>query len=73
MSGRAKQRYHSFFILIVVLFTAICMLPFTAFAEDIPEQNERGWVDFILVCNEGNSNTGGNVGNTMMVVSMKQR
>ena len=73
MSGRAKQRYHSFFILIVVLFTAICMLPFAAFAEDIPEQNERGWVDFILVCNEGNSNTGGNVGNTMMVVSMNPK
>ncbi|MBR6165065.1 MAG: LCP family protein [Clostridia bacterium] len=49
--------------LILVLF------PFSAPAEDLPK-DERGWVDFVLVCNEGMSNTGGNAGNTMMVVSM---
>ena len=53
-----------------VLLIAACMFPFNAFAGSIPEQNERGWVDFILVCNEGNNNTGSNVGNTMMVVSL---
>lgn len=42
-------------------------------AETIPEADERGWVDFILVCNEGMTNRGGNVGNTMMVVSLSPR
>lgn len=39
-------------------------------AETIPEADERGWVDFLLVCNEGGRNDGGNDGNTLMVVSM---
>ena len=46
------------------------LIPFPVYAETIPEANERGWVDFVLVCNEGMKNDGGNVGNTMMVVSM---
>lgn len=57
-------------ILVTALLIAACMLPHDTLAEGIPEQDERGWVDFILVCNEGNNNTGSNVGNTMMVVSL---
>ena len=59
--------------ILIVTIILLCMFSFTVYAEDIPEQNERGWVDFILLCNEGNSNTGGNVGNTMMVVSMNPK
>lgn len=39
-------------------------------AEDRIPTDERGWVDFLLVCNEGMNNSGGNAGNTMMAVSM---
>ena len=73
MTGKEKQSNRSTIVVIILLLTALSMLPFAAFAEDIPEQDERGWVDFVLVCNEGNSNTGGNVGNTMMVVSMNPK
>lgn len=73
MSGREKKSIKSTIVVIIALFIAISVFPITTFAEDIPEQDERGWVDFILVCNEGNTNTGGNVGNTMMVVSMNPK
>ncbi len=53
----------------MALILAVCMIPFGGIAEETPT-DERGWVDFLLVCNEGMSNTGGNAGNTMMVVSM---
>ena len=54
---------------LMAFLLVICMLPAFAFADDAV-LNERGWVDFILLCNEGMNNEGGNVGNTMMVVSM---
>ena len=57
----------------IALFMVLNAAAFYASAEDIPEQDERGWVDFVLVCNEGMSNTGGNAGNTMMVVSMNPK
>ena len=60
-------------IRLTALLIAVCLLPVFGFAEDIPEQDERGWVDFVLVCNEGMSNEGGNVGNTMMAVSMNPK
>lgn len=53
---------------------AICLLLFAipTMGEETLEdvEDERGWIDFILVCNEGMNNEGGNAGNTMMVVSM---
>ncbi len=57
-------------IRLLAFLVAACLIPAYVSAEGIPELNERGWVDFILVCNEGMSNYGGNAGNTMMVVSM---
>ena len=57
------------FTRLTALLLVICMLPAFAFAEG-NVMDERGWVDFVLVCNEGMNNEGGNVGNTMMVVSM---
>ena len=56
-------------IRVLALLAALCLIPLGVLGEDIP-LDERGWVDFVLVCNEGMSNKGGNAGNTMMVVSM---
>lgn len=53
----------------IAVLAAICMLPFSASAE-AATQIGRDWIDFFLICNEGMSNTGGNSGNTMMIVSM---
>ncbi len=53
----------------IAVLVAICMLPFSASAE-ASTQIGRDWIDFFLICNEGMSNTGGNSGNTMMIVSM---
>lgn len=53
-----------------ILFLAILLLVVSSCAEPLPEADERGWVDFILLCNEGMKNDGGNSGNTMMVISM---
>ncbi len=60
-------RMTSVLLTICLLLTAV-----PAAAEESLEDvaDERGWIDFILVCNEGMNNSGGNVGNTMMVVSM---
>ena len=55
--------------LIAVLLTMCLVFPTMGRAVEAVE-DERGWVDFILVCNEGMNNSGGNAGNTMMVVSM---
>ncbi len=55
--------------LIAVLLTVCLLIPTAVLAVEAVE-DERGWVDFILVCNEGMNNSGGNAGNTMMVVSM---
>lgn len=55
--------------LIAVLLTMCLLIPTMGLAVEAVE-DERGWVDFILVCNEGMNNSGGNAGNTMMVVSM---
>lgn len=56
--------------LITSLILSLCLLIQTGFSETEIPTDERGWVDFLLVCNEGMSNSGGNAGNTMMVVSM---
>ena len=56
----------------VLLTICLLLIAVPAVAEESLEDvaDERGWIDFILVCNEGMNNAGGNVGNTMMVVSM---
>ena len=56
------------FVCVIIICSFLFLFP--ASSETIPEADERGWVDFVLVCNEGNRNEGGNSGNTMMVVSM---
>ena len=54
---------------LIAALLVICMIPVFAPAEEALE-DERGWIDFFLICNEGMNNNGGNSGNTMMVVSM---
>ena len=53
---------------LIALALALCLLPAAVLAEETPEEN--GWVNFLLVCNEGMNNSGGNAGNTLMVVAM---
>ena len=53
----------------IALMAAVCLLPLGVAAEAGSGKN-REWIDFFLICNEGMSNTGGNSGNTMMIVSM---
>ena len=56
-------------IRLAAILLAVCILvPATGMAIE-EREDERGWIDFILVCNEGMNNSGGNAGNTMMVVS----
>ncbi len=53
---------------LTALLLAVCLLPAFALAEETAD--DGGWVSFLLVCNEGMNNSGGNAGNTMMVVAM---
>ena len=67
--SKHSERIRKTLVGCIALFIAMIMIPFGSFADSVPK-DERGWIDFVLVCNEGMSNTGGNSGNTMMVVSM---
>ncbi len=56
-------------LLTAVLLLAACLPTAPASAES--EQPGQGdWVNFLLLCNEGMNNNGGNAGNTVMVVAM---
>ena len=54
---------------LIAIIAALALLPAFALAEETVDDD--GWVSFFLLCNEGMTNEGGNVGNTMMVVAMK--
>ena len=53
---------------LVAIVLILSMLSAFALAEETP--NSEGWLSFFLLCNEGMTNEGFNVGNTMMAVSM---
>ena len=53
---------------LTALALALCLLLSCAAAEEQDEKND--WVSFLLICNEGMNNRGGNAGNTLMVVGM---
>ena len=55
---------------VIACTLALCLLPVFASAE---QTEDSDWVNFILICNEGMNNSGGNAGNTMMVVAMNER
>ncbi|MCR5565542.1 MAG: LCP family protein [Clostridiales bacterium] len=69
---RAKP-FVRFIVFSIVFILISSLMTVNTYADEIPETNERGWVDFILICNEGMSNMGGNVGNTQMIVSMNPK
>ena len=54
----------------VAVLTVVCLLPVFAFAETAEDEKLKDWVNFLLICNEGMNNSGGNAGNTLMVVAM---
>ncbi len=58
------------FLICMALFLPVSLIGISSYAEPIPETDERGWVDFALLCNEGMKNDGGNSGNTLMIISM---
>ncbi len=55
--------------LMAVLLLTVCLAPGYASGESAGSENGN-WVNFLLLCNEGMNNNGGNAGNTMMVVAM---
>ncbi len=61
-------RFMRVLVKLTALMLTLCLLMSFAVAEGSPEEN--GWVDFLLICNEGMNNDKGNAGNTLMVVSM---
>lgn len=61
-------RFTRVLVKLTALMLTLCLLMSFAVAEGSPEEN--GWVDFLLICNEGMNNDKGNAGNTLMVVSM---
>ncbi len=67
LTGLIGRRLFAF-LLALCLF-ASCAAAAEA-AEDTEETQEQDWVTFLLICNEGMNNKGGNVGNTLMVVGM---
>ena len=67
MTGKRQNRRTA--VKWITLLTSVCLLFSAAGAETAAEKG-RDWIDFFLICNEGMSNTGGNSGNTMMIVSM---
>ncbi len=72
MRTRNHHLTHPIGLLLVcmALFLAVSQIAVSSLAEPIPETDERGWVDFALLCNEGMKNDGGNSGNTLMIISM---
>ena len=65
---RQKTLSRRFLTALTALALVLCLLPASAAAGTA--QTPRGWVDFLLICNEGMNNDKGNAGNTLMVVSM---
>ena len=58
---------HSLILRALALVLALCLTPVFAQAETV---NTDDWVTFLLICNEGMNNSGGNAGNTLMVVAL---
>lgn len=69
MKKNWTMRLKPFFLRMAALTLVLCLLPVCAVAEGA-EEKDSDWVTFILLCNEGMNNSGGNAGNTMMVVGM---
>ena len=70
MKESIRRKSHSGRVLAALTAAALvlCLLPAFSLAESA--EAPGGWVDFLLICNEGMNNDKGNAGNTLMVVSM---
>ena len=64
-----KQAAKKLILKWTALALALFLLPVSALGAEA--SGEDGWVTFFMMCNEGMTNEGGNVGNTVMVVGMK--
>ena len=62
-----KKVIHNLFRMVVILLI-LCLLPVFAPAEG--EVQNKDWITFLLICNEGMNNEKGNAGNTLMVAAM---
>jgi anionic cell wall polymer biosynthesis LytR-Cps2A-Psr (LCP) family protein len=69
MKNRAKLLKRTCLLLVLVLTVGLFPLPGLTESES-GEQKNGDWVNFLLMCNEGMNNSGGNAGNTMMIVAM---
>lgn len=67
---KLKNSIKSVMFRMAAILLAVCMLTIAATAEGAADVKSDEWVTFILQCNEGMTNEGGNAGNTLMVVSM---
>ena len=59
------------FLRLIALVLTLALLPVFAFAEESTENED--WVTFFLMCNEGMTNEGNNVGNTVMLIAMNPK
>ncbi len=55
---------------LLTLLLAACLLTPVALADDEESIWHGDWVNFLLICNEGMNNSGGNAGNTIMVIAL---
>lgn len=56
---------------LAALLCALCLLvTCTTWTGGARADEHPGWVKFLLICNEGMNNSGGNAGNTIMAVAM---
>ena len=69
---RSNHKAKAISLCLAFILTAMQFIA-CASADTIPEANMQGWVNFFLICNEGMTNDGGNVGNTLMVVSLSPK
>ena len=64
-----KRSMKATILRLTALVMAMLLLPVFALAEGEADSSDD-WVSFFLMCNEGMTNDGSNVGNTMMAISM---
>ena len=72
MADLRRKNIYRKLLAAVLSLTIAFSLPLTAGAREA-SSDDADWVNFFLMCNEGMSNSGGNSGNTMMVIAMNQK
>ncbi len=62
------MRMKRVFRIAVALVLAVSLLSAAVLAEETAGDSD--WVNFLMICNEGMNNSGGNAGNTLMVIAI---